>query len=205
MNADHTWTDAQRLEGYAGEVRVNLIRLAAIVVFYSHHLVNVLLIQNEPSLHGSYHAMVTALALAWAMAVLAIHFCLSRRWVPPALKYVATAWDLLLVTALLLIGRDPKSMLAVLYFLVIFAAALRLSLPLVYTATFGAMAAYAFFLGYLRFGLHLSDTERLSRPQQIIFLLALGTAGLLAGQVVRQVRRLLQGYPVRVVDEQEKA
>jgi hypothetical protein len=206
MNADNSWSDAQRLEGYAGEVRVNLIRLAAIVVFYGHHLVNVLLIhQDEPSLQGSYHALVTALALAWAMAVLAIHFCLSRRWVPPALKYVATAWDLLLVTALLIIGRDPKNMLAVLYFLVIFAGALRLSLPLVYAATLGAMTAYVFFLGYLRFGLHLSDAERLSRPQQIIFLLALGTAGLLAGQVVRQVHRLLQGYPVRVVDAQEKA
>jgi len=111
---------------------------------------------------------------------------------------------LLLVTALLVIGRDPKSTLAVLTFLVIIAAALRLSLPLVYAATLGAMAAYAFFLGYVRFGLHVADNERLSRPQQIVFLLALGAAGLLAGQVVRQVRRLLQGYPVQVADEQEK-
>jgi hypothetical protein len=205
MNADHSWSDAQRLEGYAGEVRVNLLRLAAIVVFYGHHLVNVFLIQDDPSLHGNYHAMVTALVLAWAMAVLAIHFCLSRRWVPPALKYVATAWDLLLVTALLVIGRDPKSTLAVLYFLVIIAAALRVSLPLIYAATLGAMTAYAFFLGYERFGLGLPDSQRLSRPQQIVFLLALGAAGLLAGQIVRQVRRLLQGYPVQVVDEQEKA
>lgn len=205
MNADHSWSDAQRLEGYAGEVRVNLIRLAAIVVFYGHHLVNVFLIQDDPALHGGYHATVTVLALAWAMAVLAIHFCLSRRWVPPALKYVATAWDLILITAVLVVGRDPKSMLAVLYFLVIIAAALRLSLPLVYFATFGAMAAYLFYLGYVRFGLHVEDKDRLSRPQQIIFLLALGAAGLLAGQVVRQVRRLIQGYPIRVADEQEKA
>jgi hypothetical protein len=205
MNTDHSWTDAQRLEGYAGEVRVNLIRLAAIVVFYGHHLVNVFLLQDDPSLRGNYHVLVTMLALAWALEVGAIHFCLSRRWVPPGLKYVATACDLILVTAVLVVGRDPKTMLAVLYFLVIIAAALRLSLPLIYAATLGAMTAYAFFLGYLRFGLELPDNQRLSRPQQIIFLLALGAAGLLAGQVVRQVRRLLQGYPVQVVDGQEKA
>jgi hypothetical protein len=205
MNADHPWSDAQRLEGYAGEVRVNLLRLTAIVVFYGHHLVNVFLIQDDPTLRGPYHAKVTVLALAWAMAVLAIHFCLSRRWVSPALKYVATAWDLLLITALLVIGGDGKSMFAVFYFLVIIAAALRLSLPLVYCATLGTMAAYLFFLGYVRFGLHADDRERLSRPQQVIVLLALGAAGLLAGQVVRQVRRLLGGYPVRVVDSQERA
>ena len=205
MNADHPWFDAQRLEGYAGEVRVNLLRLTAIVVFYAHHLVNVFLIQDDPTLHGSYHATVTVLALAWAMAVLSIHFCLSRRWVPPALKYMATTWDLMLITALLVIGGDGKSMFAVFYFLVIIAAALRLSLPLVYSATLGAMAAYLFFLGYVRFGLHVADKERLSRPQQVVVLLALGAAGLLAGQVVRQVRRLLQGYPVRVVDTQERA
>lgn len=108
------------------------------------------------------------------------------------------------MTALLVIGRDPTSMLAVLYFLIIFAAALRLSPPLLYAATLGAMTAFVFYLGYLRFGLHLPDSERLSRSQQIIFLLALGAAGLLAGEVVRQVRRLRQGYPVQLVDGQGK-
>jgi hypothetical protein len=204
MSQDTPWTDAQRLEGYAGEVRVNLIRLAALVIFYGHHLVNAFLIQDDPAVRGTYHGWVTALALAWAVAVLVLHLCLARRWVPPALKYVATAWDLALITALLLLGRDPRSMLAALYFLVIAAAALRLSLALVWFATLGAGAAYAFFLGYVRFWLDLPEAQRLSRPQQIIFLLALGTAGVLAGQVVRQVRRVIQGYPV-VVKQREEA
>jgi hypothetical protein len=203
MSTDTRWADARRIEGFAGEVRVNLIRLAAIVGFYAHHLLNVFLIQDDPSLTGSYHIAVTVLVMAWACAVLALHYCLTRRWVPRALKYVATAWDLLLITAVLVIGRDPRSTLAALYFLVIAAAPLRLSLSLVWAATLGAMACYAFFLGYVRFWLELPEQERLPRPQQIIVLLALGAAGILAGQMVRQARRLVQGYPVTVVEKED--
>jgi hypothetical protein len=205
MHTEHSWRDAQRLEAWAGEVRVNLIRLAAIVAFYGHHLLNVFVLsRNDASLRGTYHATVTVLVLAWSLAALALHFCLTRRWVPPALKYVATGWDLMLITAVLVVGRDPKSMLAVLYFLVVVAAGLRLSLPLVWAATLGAMAAYGFFLGYVRFWLDLPAEQRLGRTQQIVFLLALGAAGLLAGQVVRQVRRMAGGYPVTVADGEGK-
>src|SRR5262249_28644646 len=90
------------------------------------------------------------------------------RNLPPALKYVTTAWDIVLITLLLMLTRDPKTMLAVLYFLVVAAAGLRFSLPLVYVATLGTMAAYLYFLGYVRFWLQLAVEQRLSRPQQIV-------------------------------------
>jgi hypothetical protein len=198
------WADARRIEGWAGEVRVNLIRLAAILVFYAHHLLNVYVFQDDPAYAGAYHANVTLLVLLWATAVLALHLCLSRRWVPPALKYVASAWDTVLVTLLLVVGGDPRTMLAMLYFLVVIAAGLRLSLRLVQVTTLGTMAAYAFFLGYVRFWLDVPDAQRLPRAQQIIVLLALGAAGLLTGQMVRQARRLVQGYPVSVAEVPEE-
>jgi hypothetical protein len=201
MAADPAWSAAQRLEGLAGEVRVNLIRLAAIVAFYGHHLVNVFVIGDDPSLKGGYHVVVTSLVLAWALTVLIVHYCLMRRWIPAGLKYVVTAWDILLITTLLMVGGDGRSMLAVLYFLVIVAAPLRLSLPLVWTATLGAMAGYAFFLGYVRWRLEVPIEQRTPRPQQVVFLLALGAAGLLAGQFVRQCRRLVYGTPVPVQEE----
>jgi hypothetical protein len=203
--ADDAWADARRIESWAGEVRVNLIRLAAMIVFYGQHLVNLYLFRDEPTIGGAYHTSVTALVLAWSLLVLLLYFCLARRWVPPALKYFATTWDILLITLLLLLTRDPKTMLAVLYFLVVAAAVLRLSLPLVYFTTLGTMAAYLYFLGYVRYWLQLPAQQRLSRPQQIVFLLALGTAGLLAGQVVRQARRLVAGYPVTVRQPREES
>lgn len=201
MSSDPSWNAAQRLEGLAGEARVNLIRLAAILAFYGHHLVNVFVIRDNPSLQGAYHTVVTSLVLAWALTVLIVHYCLMRRWLPAGLKYVVTAWDVLLITTLLMVGGDGRSMLAVLYFLVIVAAPLRLSLPLVWTATLGSMAGYAFFLGYVRWRLELPIEQRTSRPQQVVFLLALGAAGLLAGQFVRQCRRLVHGTPVPVEEE----
>ena len=201
MAIDPAWRAAQRLEGLAGEARVNLIRLVALVAFYGHHLVNVFLIGDDPSLKGDYHVVVTSLVLAWSLAVLVIHYCLMRRWIPLALKYVVTAWDILLITTLLMAGGDGRSMLGVLYFLVVIAAPLRLSLSLVWTATLGAMAGYAFFLGYVRWRMELPIEQRLSRPQQVVFLLALGAAGLLAGQFVRQCRRLVRGSPVPVEEE----
>jgi hypothetical protein len=200
MASDDRWADAQRLESWAGEVRVNLIRLGALIAFYGRHLVNVYLYRDDPTIAGSYHQAVTAVVLAWAAGLLGLHACLTRRWVPPALKYLATAWDTVLLTVVLIIGRDPMSTLSVLYFLVIAAAPLRLSLPLVYFATGAAAAGYLFFLGYVRFWLQLPEEQRLSRPRQVVFLLALSVAGFLAGQVVRQARRLVAGYPVTVAD-----
>jgi hypothetical protein len=187
------WAEARRWADWAGEVRVNLVRLVALTVFYGYHLINVYAYPDDPSVAGRYHRMITLLVLAWGCGALALHYCLTNRWTPPALKYVATACDTLLITAALMLGRDPRSTLSVLYFLVVAAAALRLSLPLVYTATAANMAAYAFFLGYVKYRLQLPDDQRLPRPQQVIFLLALAVLGLLVGQVVRQTRQLVQG------------
>ena len=215
------WADARRLEAWAGETRVNLIRAAALIGFYGYHLVNVYFI--DPSLSGAYNLKVTSIVLAWTLAVGALYICLSRRWVPPALKYVATFWDLALITALLLADKKagPHSPLIFLYFLVVAASPLRLSVRLVYASTLGAMAAAVVMMGLYVFGLvGLTDYYgagdpwivprtippwMASRPSEIIFLLSLGAAGLLAGQVVRQARRLVQGYPVTVEDKKEAA
>jgi hypothetical protein len=212
MSTPDPWADAQRLEGWAGEIRVNMIRAAALVVFYGHHLVNVYLLRDDPSLRGQFHAVVTGVVLVWAFIILALHLCLTRRYVPPALKFVSTGADLILITAMLMLtGEGPRSPLVLLYFLVIASAPLRLSLPLVYMATLGAMAASVALVGFQYFILigpssyyddaHIHD--RVARPAQIIFLLALGAAGLLAGQMVRQARRLVEGYSVAVEETQE--
>ena len=119
---------ALRSESWAGEVRVNLVRLAALIGFYGYHLANVWLSRDDPGLAGDYHLKVTALSMVWSIGVLVLYLCLARRWVPPALKYAVTVWDLVLVTTLLVLAGGPNSPLVILYFLVIAAAPLRLSL-----------------------------------------------------------------------------
>jgi len=202
------WSALQRIESWAGEVRVNLIRLAAIIAFYGYHLINYFAIRDA-NVTPDYHAAVTALILLWSCAIVLLHLCLSRRFVPPWLKFAATVWDVLMVTGLLMLPDGPRSPLAVLYFLVIAAAPLRLSLPLVYVATLASMGGYLIALGYYAFVLvgyeqyYANPAVRIPRTQEIIFLLALGAAGLLAGQVVRQIRRLEQGYPVTAAPTSE--
>ena len=188
---------ARRLEGWAGEARLNLVRLAAVILFYGYHLVNVYGSREDPALAGAYHVSVTALVMVWSVGVVVLYLYLSRRWVPPALKYVVTAWDTVLITTLLVLAGGPRSPLVILYFLVIAAAPLRLSIRLVYAATLLAIAGYGFLLGHYAYYVvgydryYADATLRIPRTQEVIFALGLFIAGVLAGQVVRQARRLL--------------
>jgi hypothetical protein len=207
------WDDARRPEAWAGEVRVNLIRVAALVAFYGHHLLNAFVFSNDPELRGRYNAAVSSVVLAWGVAAFVIHVCLSRRWVPAAMKYAVTFWDLVMLTALLVAGGEgPRTPLIFIYFVIVAAAPLRLSLTLVTATTFGAMVFAAIALGhYVFFKVGTAayyaegSTYRIPRAHEVMFLLAIGAAGLLAGQSVRQARRLVAGYPVTVVEPAEAA
>jgi hypothetical protein len=207
------WSQAQRLEAWAGETRLNLIRAIALVVFYADHLLNVYVWRDPGTREGAFHAQVTALVLAWAAGTFLVHACLSRRYMPPAFPFVVTFGDLAFITALLAVSPEgPRSPLVFLYFLVVAAAPLRLSLPLVWAATLGAMAAAAVMMGYyvfFRVGREAyyrdGSPYQVARVSQAIFLLAVGAAGILAGQVVRQARRLVYGYPVTAEGPREAA
>ncbi len=207
------WADVRRVEAWAGEVRVNLVRVAALVAFYGHHLLNAYVLSDDPALRERYGAAVTAVVVAWAAGAFALYVCLSRRWVPPWLKYAATCSDLCLITALLIAGGEgPRTSLVLLYFVVVAASPLRLSLPVVTATTLGAMAAAAVTLGHYVFlqigaaAYYAADSPyRIPRAHEVIFLLALGACGLLAGQSVRQARRLVAGYPAVVVEPEEAA
>jgi hypothetical protein len=209
MTTGDRWTDARRIEAWAGEVRVNLVRLAAILIFYTHHLINVYLIRDE-TIPEMYHATVTVLVIVWTGAAGVLHVCLTRRWVSPEIKYVSTLWDIVLATVLLAVTPDgPKSALTVLYFLIIASTALRLSLALVYVATVGSGVAYLLLLGYYFYAVigaenYYSSPQRVQRTQEIIFWLGLLAAGALAGQSVRQARRLVRGYAVAVAENPEE-
>jgi hypothetical protein len=207
------WDDARRLEAWAGEFRVNLLRVTALAVFYGYHLLNAYVLSDDPTLRGWYTAVVTVIVLAWSVAAGALHVCLQRRWCPPALKYVAMFWDLALVTELLIVGGDgPRTPLLLLYFVVLASAPLRLSLRLVTATTLGAMAAATLVMGHYVFitvgrdAYYAPDSAyRVARSHEVIFLLVLGACGLLAGQSVRQARRLVAGYPVQVDEPAEAA
>jgi hypothetical protein len=210
--SDDRWADARRLEAWAGEVRVNLLRAVALIVFYGHHLLDVYIYGGDRSPEAAvYHANVTAIVLAWTGTVVVLYVCLSRRWVPPGLKYAATFWDIAMISTLVMTSpAGPRSSLLYLYFVVLASAPLRLSLPLIYATTLGTMAAATLVMGhYVFYRVGRDDyyaagsSYRIEKSSEIVFLLSIGAAGLFAGQLVRQAQRLVRGYPVLVQEPQE--
>jgi nitrate reductase gamma subunit len=210
MTTGNDWADARRVESWAAEVRVNLLRLAALLAFYVRHLV-FYLFQDDSSDQGAYHARVTVLAVTWAAAAAVLHYFLARRLITPAVKYVSASWDVLLTTALLAITFEgPRSPLTILYLLIIASTTLRLSLPLVYATTLASVAGYLVVLGHFVFFV-IGAEAYYANPQlsemrryEFILVLGMGTMGLLAGQSVRQARRLVRGYAVAVSEPEEQ-
>jgi hypothetical protein len=184
------------IESWAGETRVNLVRLASLIAFYGYHLMNRWAAPDDPSVAGIYHVQVTGLVLVWAIGSLALCLSHSRNGWPDWLKYGVTLWDLLLVATLLVLSGGPSSPLLPLLFLVIAAAPLRMSVALVCVAALGAVVVYVFLLGHhvfyvIGYERYYADSRlRLSRAQEVAYVLGLLIAGLLAGQAVRQAQRL---------------
>src|SRR3954462_6611865 len=105
----HAWSDARRLEAWAGETRVNLVRAGAIAAFFTYHLLNVYAFRDDPDAAGRFHLAATSLTVSWSILAFVLYVCLSARWVPPWLKYAATSGDLALLTLLLAQAGGPKS------------------------------------------------------------------------------------------------
>jgi hypothetical protein len=190
-------TDRVATERWAGEVRVNLIRVIALVAFYGYHLFDVYQNRDDPAYSPEYRSSVAAVAFAWAGVVVVAHAGLRRGRLPAALPVFTTLADAALVTALVTVSGGPKSTpLVLLYLLVVAASPSRMSLQLVWLATAAAGLGYLVALGnyvFIRIGTaaYYGDPAlRIPRPQEAITELAILTAGLLAGQVVRQTLRL---------------
>ena len=99
---------AMNVEAWAGEVRVNLIRLLGLVVFYSHHLIQYQWIKDDVWRNADYHNAITALVVAWGGMVGLIHLVTMPRQgqLQPTryklwMKYAITLMDLLFIFLLI--------------------------------------------------------------------------------------------------------
>jgi hypothetical protein len=205
---DRQWFILSRWQEYEAEARANLLRIVGIGAFYAIEMINhgVQLgpLQLPPVVSDRFHQSITGLAVAWTMLALATHLCLRRRYFPPALKFVTTACDLVLLTAVLMVADGPRSPLAVVYFLILALAALRLRVPLVWLATVGAMGSYLFLLGYVKYFVDAERAATMTVPRyyQLIMLAALAITGVTLGQLIRRVRTLAEEFARRVAERE---
>jgi hypothetical protein len=199
--ADRQWFIVGRWQEFEGEGRTNLLRTVGIAAFYCVELINYYgldlgFVQFPQIRNRPFHLAVTALAVAWTMAALAVQICLSRSIFPERLKFLSTGCDIFLLTSVLTVADGPRSPLIVAYFLIVALAALRFSVPLVKFATFGSMAGYLVLLGYAKW--FTSRTMTVPRYHELIVLVALGLTGITIGQVVRRARSLAEDYASRL-------
>jgi hypothetical protein len=94
------WHDSRRPESWAGEIRVNLVRLLAIALFYGRHLLEVMLSGRDSPLRGRYHLAVTMVVIVWVFEAVVLHLWLSRRFYAEWIKYAAVLWDAMMITTL---------------------------------------------------------------------------------------------------------
>lgn len=210
--ADHErWFIVQRWQAYSGESRANLLRIVAIGAFYLVHLwsyfsaqgwlpnFGFLQLAGSGEINRQFHVVVTLLAAAWAMLALGIQLALQQRMFPRWLPFFSTLCDVVMLTCIASVASGPRSPLVAGYFLILILAALRMSLPLVRFATAACALGYVCLLGCAKwpasFGLDklgvVPEAYHVPRYQQLVMLVAIGLAGVMLGQLVRSVERLV--------------
>ncbi len=199
---DRPWYIVGRWQEYQGEARANLLRLAAVAAFYAIELINYYgvdlgFIQLPKVSDLEFHKTVTAIAAAWVLLGVGVHFWLRLHLMPEAMKYVSTGLDVVLLTLLLMVADGPRSPLIVGYFLIPALAGLRFQLRLVWFATAAAMLGYVWLLGWAIWIESVRDI-RVPRYHELIFLTALAMSGIIQGQVIRRVKSLAAEYARRL-------
>lgn len=186
------WAGVQRIEGWTGESRVNMIRLAAVIGFYLNHLYHL-------GSHGQaeglmrYHMLVTLLSFAGGVAAFELGRMLRARYFPPWMPYATMLWDTLLVTSIALLGNGPLSPVVLLYFIILAGSPLRLSRRFVVVTWCAVFAGYNFLLGHQ---LQYRPDVRVPHDEIHVVYLSMVFTALMAGQSVRQARRISDGHAV---------
>lgn len=198
---------AQRWQAYDAESRANLLRIIAVGAFYIVHLWSYFSSQGRVPNFGffqiadageisrQFHVQITLLAVAWAMLALGVLVALQQRIFPPWLPYCTTACDIVLLSSVLSISNGARSPLVAGYFLILVLATLRMSLPLVRFTTVACAFGYLAVLGCCKWvtaSAALRAEQQVPRYHEVIVELAIVLAGIMLGQVVRTVWRLVK-------------
>jgi serine/threonine-protein kinase len=158
--------------------------------FYTNHLL--LLVLGTPDEGGSFHRVVSALTAVWAVGAAAFQWSASRTHWRLAATYGWAAFDVLMLTLVLLQGDGPHSALLPAYLLLIAGTALRLRIALVWFVTGLCVLGYQVLVAEAAW----------RRPQfatdlkgAVIFSLSLGILGLMQHFLLRRVGAALDREP----------
>lgn len=202
------WETFRLQRQFDAELRTNVVRIAAVGLLYTLHLLHhfsaggrfawldFLGLDDGAAVPERAHLALTFIALAWATVATIIHLALAARIFPRGLMYASTLADVGFLTAVLVFTSGASGPLTAVYLVIIAMAGLRLQLSLVWCATVAAMFGYLtiLFCRDLSVALGMATrTPAVPRYYQLMFLATLAIAGIVAGQSIRHVRRLVDG------------
>lgn len=192
------WHVTQRLASLRGEERANILRVLGVAVFYAIEVLNYrglslgpIEIARVEGVDAGFHAASTALAVAWMAVAAAVLVAIKNHIFPPALKYLSTAADLMLMTGVLTLADGPRSPMLLVLFLVIVLAGLRLTPWLVAFSTGGALTSYLFVLGEVG---QRRPELRVPAHWQITTIAALVLCGVVVWAILAEARRAVEAY-----------
>lgn len=193
---DRSWFIVRRWQEYAGEGRANLLRVLALLMLYSVQWYQFATVDVGSEASRVFHRQVTLIVVAWLFVCLAVLLCLQRKIFPPVVKYLSTATDVTLLTLLAHFAGGPGSPIVQAYYLIIALAALRFSVGLVWFSALACMSGYGILTG-LRDEVWFDANHATPVIQQLVTLVSLALAGIIAGQVVRRVQGLAMEFAER--------
>jgi hypothetical protein len=140
--AARQWRIALRWRDVIGEFQVNVIRVVAMILLYGAHLWHFRRLAELTSRDRDYHRMATLLAVLGIVTSLAVLIAIRRHYVPHALKYLTTGYDLFAITFLVFIGGGYECPLVPGYFVVLALSGLRYSRMFIGTVTVATIGCY---------------------------------------------------------------
>lgn len=181
-------------EEKSGERKINLIRLAAIAVFFLNELFNfhVLGVVDR-----RLHLRAVCLLLSWEVYAAAAWYLVNRKGVYARwMKYVSTGTDALFLTLILVLVEGNNGPLVPMYYVLITLSALRYSRRAIFAAAGFSAAGYAA-VWYFSFG--NPRLVPISTYVAVLQMLIMALVGAFAGYVVRKMRGLVLKFAHNLV------
>ncbi len=208
LSDQQAWFIAMRWQQLDGEYRTNYLRIVTVCSFFAIHAVEyyapLVRLGTTVSIDRSFHLAATVIASVWLLMALAVELSLRQRFFPVSMPYVTTAVDLILLTAVIVLGGGQQSPLVLGYPLILVFAAMRFDLVLIRFATAAAVFAYLYLLAIGRWpgGLGGRQIAVVPRYAQLMTLLAIAVTGIALGQLIRRMRTIAAYYAGRRGGEQ---
>ncbi|MBU2575091.1 MAG: adenylate/guanylate cyclase domain-containing protein [Elusimicrobia bacterium] len=181
-------------EEKTGEQKVNIIRLAALAVFFADELFNYYVLGVVES---RLHFRGVWIIACWALFAAAAWYCINRRgsyarW----MKYVSSGADAAFLTCVIIALEGNSGPLLSLYYILIVNSALRYSRRAILAAAGFSAAGYAA-VWYFSFG--NPNISPVSLYVAVIHMIAMVVAGAFVGYVVKKMRGLVHEFAENLV------